>query len=397
MFGYFSEALPEEYLNEIDQALIDRFRLKRRMDLLRSKIAEIKNKTRAFLGREKIDKRRKLSRKERQEALTRFVLALSDQQLVTGFAVLVGAIANQRTLTTYDFRVTVGLAWFSATTHLATLDVLRHYFMTHETVRKWRVCGMVVVLILLLYCYLVTTIGYQNDTVPFQCLFQDLGSGNFMGDTESSVMLDPFSFIPIILTVIILLTGYGTRIQWSQGNKESKDISFLDVQFFRVRAYLLQMPQLSRISAPERTLLLRELRAANRSRQKRQRLDRARNDIAQFVLATVDFAMERFRGSFLSLAPPLMFMLSFGFANLVFTRWMNHTPVIVDGGMGFGQITPICFLALPILAAAEIYYGMSSAKYTISHSFVRLTRSKKLKQSKRMTVPPSLRHPFHPL
>ncbi|KAF1995262.1 hypothetical protein P154DRAFT_393041, partial [Amniculicola lignicola CBS 123094] len=61
----------------------------------------------------------------RQEALTRFILSLSDQQLVTGLGILVAAVSNQCTLSGAEFDIALSLAWFSATVHLVALDVLQ--------------------------------------------------------------------------------------------------------------------------------------------------------------------------------------------------------------------------------------------------------------------------------
>jgi hypothetical protein len=52
------------------------------------------------------------------------ILAFSDQQLVTGFALLLSTYLKGD-ITVYTFRVATTVAWFSSTTHLATLVVLR--------------------------------------------------------------------------------------------------------------------------------------------------------------------------------------------------------------------------------------------------------------------------------
>ena len=108
----------------------------------------------------------------RQEVLTRFILTLSDQQLVTGLAILIGAVSNQRILSVYEFSVVLSLAWFSSTTHLATLDALREYFLEHKVVRSWRVGGMLSLLVLLSYCLVVVVFAQPlGETVPVQCYF----------------------------------------------------------------------------------------------------------------------------------------------------------------------------------------------------------------------------------
>jgi hypothetical protein len=59
-----------------------------------------------------------------QEAFESFILAFSDQQLVTGLALLLSAYFKGD-ITVYSFQVASSLAWFSSTIHLATLVVLK--------------------------------------------------------------------------------------------------------------------------------------------------------------------------------------------------------------------------------------------------------------------------------
>jgi hypothetical protein len=65
-----------------------------------------------------------LASERSQEAFESFILAFSDQQLVTGLALLVSAYFKGD-ITVYSFQVASALAWFSSTIHLATLVVLK--------------------------------------------------------------------------------------------------------------------------------------------------------------------------------------------------------------------------------------------------------------------------------
>lgn len=369
LFGYFSESLPEGYFNEVDLALIDRMHLKQTLDSLRSKLAGWRDK--ALFRKQPSPRRRKLSRDERQEALTRFILALSDQQLATGLAVLIGAIANQTSLTAYDFRIAFGLAWFSTTTHLATLDALRDYFIVHATVRKWRIGGMVSILLLLFYCQLITLVS-PDDTVPMQCLYEGTDTGAIASINNTTVLVtrseftDPiFAVGPVssIIPFVMLTTGYVTRINWSRGRSENDVL--LERITFRWKNQRSRFPQVSQMNSSERILLFREFKAVHRSRRKRWQLEHA-GQYGGFQRAFYMhiYIMDKYAESFLSLAPPLIFMISYGLTQLVYTRWMYPILIVVDGGMGFGQITPICFLAIPFLAAAETYYGTLLRTFT---------------------------------
>ena len=71
------------------------------------------------------------------------ILMLSDQQLVTGIAILAaGFLQLQRGLSTFYWQILVELVWFSSLTHLATLTALRQYFQKNPAIRAWRLLLM---------------------------------------------------------------------------------------------------------------------------------------------------------------------------------------------------------------------------------------------------------------
>jgi hypothetical protein len=61
---------------------------------------------------------------KKKEDFEAIILAFSDQQLVTGLALLI-SIYIKGDITVYTFQVATSLAWFSSTIHLATLVVLK--------------------------------------------------------------------------------------------------------------------------------------------------------------------------------------------------------------------------------------------------------------------------------
>lgn len=183
---------------------------------------------------------------QRQEALKKFVLTLSDQQLVTGVAILVAGFANWCTMSVYELNMVVALAWFSSATHLATLDVLRGYFRQNRVVRNWRMIGMVTIVLLLiagllltgfytnnfpsastpLPClkYLASAIAYNcngtsyystNHTITFDSTFIDSGT-HYTKCLPSSYAVysqtDAFSALGPLFTVAYLIYGYSSAI-----------------------------------------------------------------------------------------------------------------------------------------------------------------------------------------
>ncbi|ORY14174.1 hypothetical protein BCR34DRAFT_446561, partial [Clohesyomyces aquaticus] len=126
-WGYFTDSLPTSVLSETDMAVIERYQASGFAKAVPPGLRRYWLKIKVFALRRKKDYRASPSpnREQRVAALTRFVLALSDQQLVTGLAVLIAAIANRCNLNVLELRIAYCLAYFSATTHLATLEVLR--------------------------------------------------------------------------------------------------------------------------------------------------------------------------------------------------------------------------------------------------------------------------------
>jgi hypothetical protein len=64
--------------------------------------------------------------KKRKEAVEEFIVTLSDQQLVTGLAILIAGFVKCD-ISVYSFENVSAIAWFSCTTHLATLTILKRY------------------------------------------------------------------------------------------------------------------------------------------------------------------------------------------------------------------------------------------------------------------------------
>ncbi|MCJ1461665.1 hypothetical protein MMC07_000262 [Pseudocyphellaria aurata] len=72
----------------------------------------------------------------------------------------------------------------------------------------------------------------------------------------------------------------------------------------------------------------------------------------------VSFATTGYHESYLSQIPWIFFEISYGLTQLVYYRWLlAHGLKDSVNQMTFGQIMPLFLLALPVLAAAETYYG----------------------------------------
>ncbi|KAI9653364.1 MAG: hypothetical protein M1831_006069 [Alyxoria varia] len=97
-----------------------------------------------------------------QDAVHRGILVVSDQQIVTGIAIMVAGFAQWKTITVYHWEIVLYLAWMSSNTHLTTLTVLRPYLQKRNTLKTWRVTGMAILLILLLVGLSLTVSDFWN-------------------------------------------------------------------------------------------------------------------------------------------------------------------------------------------------------------------------------------------
>jgi len=137
------------------------------------------------------------------EALVRFVLTLSDRQLVTVLAVLIAAFAKHCTISGDNFQIATALAWFSSMTHLATLSLLRHHFLERPLVRLLRLFGMMSVLGMLLAAEFISTLCRWNGSLPIQCAF-----------TSDPPPAEYFTPDPLLFTwlLLYLIIAYGNKI-----------------------------------------------------------------------------------------------------------------------------------------------------------------------------------------
>jgi hypothetical protein len=151
LIGYFMDFLPGDYLTWADWGFLQSWTLckgcRERSHAYEKGVTAPPNITCSHIDPEADSQRRR--------GLNAFILTLSDQQLVTGLAMMVAALAQRCQLSCYEFQIVSSLAFLSSTTHLASLAVLREYFQSNKQVRNIRVLGMVINLVLLIYTSIV--------------------------------------------------------------------------------------------------------------------------------------------------------------------------------------------------------------------------------------------------
>ncbi|POS68939.1 hypothetical protein DHEL01_v212666 [Diaporthe helianthi] len=276
------------------------------------------------------------SRKARKDAISDFLVSLSDQQLVTGLAVLVAAVSGQQSLTGYDFSVATCLAWFSCTTHLATIDVLCVRFNRHRIIRHVRVAGLVCLMGLLSYAFIRTT-SINSFRIPIDCPGNAPSLGYYAILSLLPLWIDYFSAVRKIYL------GPPTSFWDVTELKSSRDKG-------------------SRNNGSSR---VENLTARKKEKQS--------NDILDLIGKSKEHSRSRlglfyYDGSFLETFPDMTYSFCFGITQVVVYRWDSPELSEESAEMGFGQITALLLLLLPFLAIGEAYTSYHSKREPISVS-----------------------------
>ena len=281
------------------------------------------------------------------------MLTLSDQQLVTGPAMIVATLVQHCQLSVYEFQVVNSLAFLSSTTHLATLVMLRQYLRENKVVRNIRVIAMVLNLGLLVYTTIVAYTAFSVDNSnPIQ----------FVIDCLSSLQPDRLDFANTIVTIMFLFVSYGQTI--SQLYFYDEDTSFLKAW---LRKYCYNQPQGPKLGQDEfekwyekgvmqsihrpgsdarRKFIWSQVTTTNNGKERRYLQP----------LFTVRGVWFDFQESFLGGIPALLMGCSLAITQVAITRTNKPDIENSENTFDFGQIVPIFLLSLPVLAMVEMYF-----------------------------------------
>lgn len=152
------------------------------------------------------------------KAIEAAVLTFSDQQVITGIAILVSGYSQLRTsLAVYYWQLTVNLAWFSSITHLTTLSYLRYYFQERQGLKILRlIC--ITVTAGMLSCAVISTgylgVNFSYD-YPAWCLFHPTllrTATNSYPQREGSQWSGYYNTGYVAVVLLLLYVSYGARV-----------------------------------------------------------------------------------------------------------------------------------------------------------------------------------------
>ena len=202
----------------------------------------------------------------------------------------------------------------------------------------------------------IVSFSTQDRSLPIQCAFQSFGSPG----------LAAFDIIQLILVIIFLCVAFANGIRrlytfdpdWSVQDWITEALAKPLIRRNDVR-------NLERIVITSPTLSKTEQGATYRKLQQRRRWWKYCRDWANKRsalsrrVAELRYLNQEMQSSFLSEILTLLFGVSYGISQVITNR--NDEPDWGISGdqnsMSFGQLVPLLLIALPGLAAGEVYFG----------------------------------------
>ena len=274
-------------------------------------------------------------------ALEKATIVFSDQQIITGIAIMTAGYANldpgageQPALSVYHWHILTYLAWMSSNVHLTTLSVLRGWLRQNKVLLWFRIGGMTVLLDLLISA-LVPTVSlywawavqhhYDNHGlgIPARCFWRYAGRGGLNVDASFSLALLIGSYI------------------WKVGQ-------LFDTSRYKLRKWFRSSAEWG-LEMMAKSFLNKGTKMTFRDRAS----FRAIAVVYVPLMAVCEF-VESFSASLCLLSTGLVW----GSIQVFYLRGLAPAPVkTAESTWGFGQLLPLLLLLQPIVAIMEHSYG----------------------------------------
>lgn len=344
--GYLLECLPGARTNDVDELIL---RGSRKIRQWVRRPFSRQSSSASFTQAASLAKAEK-----RASTLEQFVLALSDQQLITGTAILVAVFAEPCDVSVVSFRTATSMAWFSSTTHLATLSILHGYFENLRWALSCRVFIMLIFMVLLVSAEFLNQserLSYsQNWEYAFSCVVTNNG-------TRSNILPGkPSQVFSLVVLLIWLTAAYANRL-----------LSLYSHHWKTLRSWpwrlCAEFYSLDCNPPPEK-----KARATFSTIQWRLNNRLWRNVLPPHIIiaaSLVSPVQHELSNSFLYEIVWFLFGLSFGINQVIKLLNSNKVKTLGAAGFrsitGFGQLLPLLLLAVPLLAIVDGFNGSSGA------------------------------------
>ena len=265
--------------------------------------------------------------------IEKFMLSLSDQQLVTGIAILATGFLKCD-ITAYHFSLVSDLAWLSSNAHMVSLRFLNLYLRKYAAARIWRICLMFCMYILLMATLILENNSgwYDNLAFPAQCYY--------MHTTDSFITKGVTAFL-FFFNIILVTLGYATVLA-----------PLIILSFAELRKW-----SLSKISSPVESVVPPVVRLNIAGQDSTEYASRFGTKISPLFnrlwsMWNNDWVTCVFES----------FWFGWGVYSVFYDRaqGLSYIPagsLSAQSNWGFGQLVPMFLIFIPIFTAFEIFWG----------------------------------------
>ncbi|KAF2135197.1 uncharacterized protein K452DRAFT_363295 [Aplosporella prunicola CBS 121167] len=287
-----------------------------------------------------------LDNNKSSEAFESFILAMSDQQLVSQLAILIVVWLKFCDISVYTFEVATALAWLSWTTHLATLSTIHRYFKEHPLALALRLILMAVFLLLLQVALIImfTKLAGSQPFLRFACVI----SGSHYGTTTRySVLFTIFTILDLIVMLFWIFHAYTQRLV------------ILMTKHRSTTSYTKHwLPQLLRVKDSMEKYDRQTFQNHIREKELMSQEAKANKSWKNLLRHLKHLHILMFDSFFIKIIP-VLFSFTFG---IMMLAWIRNMPaerfksrMEIIHELSAGQILPILILVLPVLTAAEAW------------------------------------------
>ncbi|CCF42903.1 hypothetical protein CH063_02949 [Colletotrichum higginsianum] len=296
---------------------------------------------------------RKETRIKRVRAFESFILAMSDQQLITGVALIIVTTYMtfselSESFSVYSFQVATRLGYCSCIVHLCTISLLREHFDANKRLRDFRVILVSVFLVLLAVCMVISdSVTFRfNRRISVKCARENLKlvdpeRPRYVKYSDELILVSN-----LVVLILVLLLGYLRRfleLYYPLARHDSNYWTALSLRPIFGQA----VDQAYDNADKERRSSLKALL------KQRGRGNPAPLHLTQWPLV-FKIWFESVSTSFLWDIMWLTFYFVFGVAGL----WKFYIYAHAEHAKmkpNFGQLVPLILVGLPFLAAWEAY------------------------------------------
>jgi hypothetical protein len=292
------------------------------------------------------------------DSIVHITLGLSDQQLVTGLAILITGYTKHCSMKSRHWWIVFDLAFFSSVTHLASLPALRDYLTKYRRFRDLRVFLMLSNYIMLLASAILSFRDYDERTkyCPIQCTFDQ-------------IRIKRFGVSPIYTVQMVLLS---LVFFWQLV------MLYASPKAWRARHIMIVMPQYRGVADSEMDAWEEFLEEqipnpatngfSNSSGQAGKGFYSRWHSFHKRNRHRKSYTCLRWVAVML-LSPPAAIVWSFiltmwilGVRRLL---WDRQWAIGAENRWSFGQVLPLLLVVLPFFTVVEVFQGESTRTYGI--------------------------------